>query len=223
MRTLGNLIKQDADAFADMGGGSVALNHRLQCVYKLAEAVFFLHTAGFLHENITPGCGVVLPTPPSQRPTALVDGAYLMGFDLIRGADAYTAKQGIALAAGSSDSQSIWDFDVYQHRDRLQTGGRSGPRYIKTYDVYSLGVILLQVGLWQPLVEVVPELADMDKAEWADQLLELVPSLAPRVGERYAGLVSWCLGLTGDEVTRDDEFVKRVLDPLEDMAKALQA
>lgn len=233
MKTLGDVIKLDSAFFPDI---TVALNHRLQLAYKLSEAVFFLHTArspcGFLHKNITLSSVVVFePTSPTQLVTAqddyptparktepLVDGAYLMGFDLIRGADAYTAKQGVTRADGTPTS--IWDFDVYQHPDRLQ--GPQSPRYIKTYDIYSLGVVLLQIGLWQPLAEAAPELAGSDKASWAYQMLELVPALAPRVGERYAGLVEWCLSLSGDEVTRDEEFIERVLDPLDNMAKALQ-
>ena len=71
-----------------------------------------------------------------------VDDSYLMGFDLTRGSEAITTKEGAVKE--SEEPRSVWDFDVFQHLDRLQ--GESSPRYIKSYDVYSLGVLLLEGG-----------------------------------------------------------------------------
>ncbi|KNB18112.1 hypothetical protein FOXG_15747 [Fusarium oxysporum f. sp. lycopersici 4287] len=60
------------------------LDHRFKLALKLAESVFFLHTAGFVHKNISTSSIVVLQRPDS--PLSLEDFC-LMGFELIRGVD----------------------------------------------------------------------------------------------------------------------------------------
>lgn len=83
----------------------------------------------------------------------------------------------------------MWDFDIYQHPDRLQ--GESAPRYISTYDVYSLGVVLLEVGLWKPLEDVADdlELDLVDRSNWPGELLKAAEGLFVMVGQRYCRLV----------------------------------
>ncbi|KAB2570632.1 hypothetical protein DBV05_g10699 [Lasiodiplodia theobromae] len=202
---------------------NVSLSQRLRIAYKLAEAVLFLHTAGFLHKNITSSSVVLLqrafPESGEVAPYGVFDDAYLMGFDLIREAEASTYKTGTSRRC-NDHSRSMWDFDIYQHPDRLQ--GEGSPRYIKTYDVYSLGVLLLEIGLWEPLRKVVPE-PDMQggSLSWALELPCTTPVLGPRVGEKYRRMIDWCLSLTGDRIVKDTEFVQQVLDPLEAMMHVL--
>ncbi|RDW87920.1 hypothetical protein BP5796_03614 [Coleophoma crateriformis] len=196
------------------------LNERLKLAHKLAEAVFFLHTAGFLHKNITSSSVVALRRANVDAEEVLpeLDDSYLMGFDLIRGSEAVTTQEGAV--SESEEVRSIWDFDVFQHPDRLR--GRDSPRYIKTYDVYSLGVILLEVGFWEPLETVAGALTREDPSGWAKVLSDLTPQISARAGERYQSLVAWCLNLKGDHIVKDTEFVQEVLDPLEDIVNALE-
>jgi hypothetical protein len=113
----------------------------------------------------------------------------------------------------------VWDFGVFQHPDRLQ--GEGSPRYIKTYDVYSLGVLLLEVGFWEPLRTIARNLIQDNPAGWARELSEIVPQLGARTGERYQSLVAWCLDLKGDHIVKDAEFVQEVLHALEEIVNAL--
>jgi hypothetical protein len=100
------------------------LDERLKLAHKIAEAVFFLHTAGFLHKNITSASVVALrrshPTPGEVVPD--VDDSYLMGFDLIRGSDAVTTKEGAIKE--SEQPRSVWDFDVFQHPGSRERAAR---------------------------------------------------------------------------------------------------
>jgi hypothetical protein len=196
-----------------------SLNERLKLAHKLAEAVFFLHAAGFIHKNITSSSVVALRRPsfPPGEIIPEIDDSYLMGFDLIRGTEAITNKEGAV--SRPEEQRSMWEFDVFQHPDRLQ--GQSSLRYIKTYDVYSLGVVLLEVGLWEPLARVARGLKEEDRSSWSRELSEIVPQLGARTGEKYQSLVAWCLGLKGDHIVKDSEFVYEVLDPLEDIVNAL--
>lgn len=203
----------------------ISLDQRLQLAYKLAEAVFFLHTADFLHKNITSSSVVVFENLECSDDSEDLVGshsdlanAYLMGFDLIRGAETRTTKEGAVKEA--DDVRSIWEFDVYQHADRQQ--GKMAPRYTKVYDVYSLGVVLLEVGMWQPLSEIAPDLGKTEPRYWPTKLSEIsTTSLKLRTGEKYSRLVSWCLAVSGDDGMKETDFIEHVLDPLEEIANAL--
>lgn len=201
------------------------LDQRLKLAYKLAEAVFFLHTADFLHKNITSSSIVVFENSEesdesdgSDTSNTDLANAYLMGFDLIRGAETRTTKEGAVKEVDTS--RSIWEFDTYQHADRQQ-GARS-PKYVKVYDVYSLGVVLLEVGMWQPLSTIAPDLDKKDPKDWSTELSDIaIKSLKPRSGAKYSRLVSWCLALDGDDGMKETDFTENVLDPLEEIAEAL--
>jgi len=87
--------------------------------------------------------------------------------------------------------------------------------------VYSLGVVLLEVGFWEPLRTVVRDLADEDPSHWAEYLSEIVPQIGARAGDKYKSLVAWCLSLKGNHIVNDHEFVSEVLDPLDDMVDSM--
>ena len=214
MMTLEEMIS--GDPFPEVDS---PLDERLKLAHKIAEAVFFLHTAGFLHKNITSSSVVALRRSnlPHGEVVPGVDDTYLMGFDLIRGSEALTTKEGAIKE--NKEIRSVWDFDVFQHPERLQ--GESSPRYIRTYDVYSLGVVLLEVGFWEPLRKIARDLTHDDPSGWAKDLSETVPLLDARTGERYQGLVAWRLNLKGDHIVKDAEFLQEVLDPLEEIVNAL--
>jgi len=196
------------------------LNKRLKLAYKLAEGVFFLHTAGFLHKNITSSSIVALQRPDNSNETgsSSIDDVYLMGYDLIRGTQEKTSKEG-ANRDGEEGQRSIWEFDIYQHADRLK--GMSASTYIGTYDLYSLGVVLLEIGFWQPLIEIVGNLYEVQPSGWTGYLVRAAMKLSPRIGIRYQRLVLWCLKLGGNQNVNETEFMETVLDPLEDMANAM--
>jgi hypothetical protein len=199
-----------------------ALNQCFKLAYKLAEAIFFLHTAGFLHKNITSSSIALLrraDSPHRAVPSiGSIDEAYLMGFDIIREFESITYMEGVKKRNGQ-EPRPIWEFDVFQHPDRLQGGAI--PRYINTYDVYSLGVVLLEVGFWKPLSQIVPHLGRSNPSGWTKELTEVVPRMNERMGERYQRLVQWCLALTGRQIVKATEFVQEILDPLEEMANVL--
>ena len=112
-----------------------------------------------------------------------------------------------------------WDFDLFQHPVRLQR--EHSPRYIKTYDVYNLGAVLLEIVFWKSLRDVGPNLEESDLSNWPTALSEIDPNMSAGTGERYQRLVMQCLGSKGDYIVRDKEFVEAILDPLEDMVNAL--
>jgi hypothetical protein len=77
------------------------------------------------------------------------------------------------------------------------------------------------VGFWEPLRKIARNLTQDHPTGWAKELVEIVPQLGARTGERYQSLVAWCLELNGDHIVKDAEFVREVLDPLEEIVNAL--
>ncbi|KAI8630077.1 hypothetical protein F5Y19DRAFT_484503 [Xylariaceae sp. FL1651] len=208
--SLADAIKQDSFPTAE-----ATLDGRFTLALKLAEAVFFLHTAGFVHKNLTSSSVVALQRP---GPASSLNDCYLMGFDLVRGVDGRTSKEG-AIRDAKEEARPIWEFDIFQHSDRLR--GEGSLRYTKTHDVYSLGVMLLEIGCWEPLMEAVPGLNEEDRSSWTQELLEAASVLGPKTGRRYQRLVVRCLSVDGNEVITESAFVEYVLDPLEEIVNAI--
>ncbi|KAI0600932.1 hypothetical protein F4775DRAFT_544150 [Biscogniauxia sp. FL1348] len=216
--TLEEFIKYDP-----FPGTETSLNERFKVAYKLAEAVFFLHIAGFCHKNITSRSVAILrqfkPQHGVMTTTHTIDEAYLMGFDLIRGVDAISYGENGMARSRTRPSKVMWDFDIFQHPDRLQ--GDSSARYKKVHDIYSLGVVLLELGFWQPLSTVARQIDKGNPHCWARELSLIAPKMRPRVGERYLQMVQWCLSLKGDRIIKNVEFIQEILDPLEEMMSTL--
>ena len=93
-RSLRNLLRDPK--YRDVGPVD-PLNHRLDLAKKLASAVFFIHSADFVHKNIRPENIVIFEprlsdTHPDtvkyhQFPRAL-GAPYLVGYDGVRKVDA---------------------------------------------------------------------------------------------------------------------------------------
>lgn len=69
--------------------------------------------------------------------------------------------------------------------------------YTQAFDVYSLGAVLLEIGLWQPLSTF--ETFDSESA-FRENLVEIARSELPgQVGWIYANAVRECLSVERDE------------------------
>lgn len=168
------------------------LDQRLQVAHKLAEAVFFLHTAGFVHKNITSLSVAILEKTNQDYknvfPFAIGDSC-LMGFDMIRSMSLVSNLEGTSLSENNAlaSVRGQWIFEVFQHPDRLL--GAESKRYVKNYDIYSLGVVLLQIGRWEPMKIITSGFSD-DPVTWREGLLEKCMGLGARVGAAYQKLVA---------------------------------
>jgi hypothetical protein len=66
------------------------------------------------------------------------------------------------------------------------------PRYRKAYDIYSLGVVLMETGLWQPARELVRK--NEDPVDFHQRLFsKLLPELRYRISKNYHDVVEKCL------------------------------
>lgn len=177
--------------FQDMNH-SHSLSDRFKLANELAKAVHFVHLFGFVHKNIRPETILLLASDEFS-----IGSAFLIGFDSFRMASGRTLRK----------DEASWERCLYQHPDRIGTISKD---YIMQHDIYSLGVCLLELGLWESFVsydELTP--ASNDNAPtparapilgtgggvyFQKHLLFLAQGeLRKRMGTRYSDVVVTCL------------------------------
>ncbi|GAB1315517.1 Protein kinase domain-containing protein [Madurella fahalii] len=135
-----------------LGGADRAhdsLSERFVLARQMAVAVSFIHLYGFVHKNIRPETILLCHPPlPGSRLSEGAGGAetasetaVLVGFDVLREAEGKTSRKG----------DDDWEKNLYRHPQRQ---GRSlNFDYEMRHDIYSLGVCLLEIGLWESFVD----------------------------------------------------------------------
>lgn len=169
------------------------LTQRFNTATQLARAVSYVHTLGYVHKNVRPEHVVSFPGKDES-----LGSFFLIGFDQAR-----ILERGTILAGDPR-----WEKDLYRHPDRQ--GLKPKESYIMQHDIYSLGVCLLEIGLWESIVEYEADskVAKATKTlgkptgeteRWQpsalkERLVDLARDLLPlHMGERYADVVVNCL------------------------------
>jgi len=136
-----------------LGGADRAhnsLSERFVLARQIAAAVSYVQLYGYVHKNIRPETILLCHSmPPGSRlgeggeDTEVVasETVALVGFDVLREAEGKTCR------VGDDD----WEKNLYRHPQRQ---GRSlQVDYEMRHDIYSLGVCLLEMGLWENFVD----------------------------------------------------------------------
>ena len=192
----------------------------------------YLHAMSFVHKSVRsehvlmtysapPSASSAIAslqpeTDPSTLPAATegpqIGTPYLVGFSY--------ARRGTARSTGSS--QVEWRKGIYRHPERQAAELGIDPEvYYKPYhDVYSLGVVLLELGLWERLDATYG--ANLKRAapnQRRDRLVELAnKQLPPKVGSAFAGIVRECLEVGNDTDGSEEQMtVQKVLEELEEI------
>lgn len=191
-----------------MQGFRQSLSQRVHLAKQLARSVMFVHTAGFVHKNIRPETILIFPERDrsgSDDPSVM-GHSFLTGFERVRAAGPLTDKYG----------DIEWQKNLYRHPARQ--GVCPEELFIMQHDVYSLGVCLLEVGLWCSFIregadgdgdcmqvqvpwddlDIPAALEDKDRRRGASAikrvLVELAKDRLPSlVGELYTSLTVACL------------------------------
>ncbi|KAJ5837057.1 hypothetical protein N7447_003083 [Penicillium robsamsonii] len=170
-----------------------SLSDRFKLANELAKAVHSVHLFGFVHKNIRPETILLFGSNESS-----IGSAFLIGFDSFRMASGKTLRKG----------EASWERCLYQHPDRI--GMVSSKDYIMQHDIYSLGVCLLELGLWESFVlydNLAPEsngdaptptrssILGMDQGLYFQKHLLFLAQgeLRKRMGTKYSEVVVTCL------------------------------
>lgn len=206
------------------------LGVRFNLAKKLVYSIVVLHTCGWLHKNIHSSNIFFFPAQPTTNQSfdshrKDIGRPYIMGYGLsrpddvpeiiqhdnVRVREAYSRREEVKEQRDTQISRShLWGSDVdrksqlniYHHPDKIANPAR---RFRHSYDIYSLGLVLLEIGLWQ-------NLQTFENGQWDDAyafrkfvLNKLVPDLWGQCGSIYGGVVKDCLKMPSDIGLEDEE------------------
>jgi hypothetical protein len=141
---------------------------------------------GWVHKALRPANVLILYAHDDNALPKGLGHAFLVGFEY--------ARRGTARSTGSGHWG--WKDDIYRHPDRQNKDGVDLEIYYTTkHDIYSIGVVLLEIGAWKPLAQNFPELKLADPDERRRLLLDYTDKVAEAVGSRYAALAKKCIGV----------------------------
>lgn len=169
------------------------LNEKFQIASAIAETVFQFHSVHWLHKSIR-----------SEHVLFFYDGnshlgfckPHLVGFEFSRDEnDRSTTEKDDSLAC-----------NIYRHPDRW---GPPEERFGVLHDIYALGVVLLEIGIWRPVLGFDKRFDEMDSDEVRKCLeLNAKERLPHYMGVEYTRAVLACLG--GELVKKEQAAEKSV-------------
>ncbi|KAF8424186.1 kinase-like domain-containing protein [Tirmania nivea] len=187
------------------GERRLPLEHLFQLAQGLVSCVLDFHSVGWLHKSLTSENIVFFPV--SQPPNAiLIREPYIIGFDHSRPTDSL-------FTLGPVEDL---DADYQDPRYTQETG------FCKAFEYYSVGIILLEVGLWRTFSSIVKrkEYRGYNQNAIRKAILQkYIPSLKSSMGTTYYKAVRACIsGELGNRTTPDTEvenaFQKLVVERL---------
>ena len=162
-----------------------SLTDRIALAHKISVCILYLHAVNWLHKSLRSDS--IIFFPPSKPLT----DPYLTGYEYAR-AD----RPGETTTGGDVDE---WT-ELYVHPN-YQGPGTKG-LYRKTFDIYSLGIILLEIAYWQPIEEIMELNMDSetifeDIKGIRERLLQprskVMEMVKANLGDRYFGAVRSCV------------------------------
>jgi hypothetical protein len=177
------------DAIVDGERSKPSLTARFALAHKIATCLMYLHSVNWLHKGIRSENIIYFNHEGNYN----IDKPCLTGFEYSR-----PARPGQGTVALPRNPR----WDIYQYPD-IQTDGKR-PLHRKTFDIYSFGLVLLEIAHWQPIEKImkIEEIAtvglDTTRAV-RERLLRTEPTILDVttraiVGDRFCEVVRTCIG-----------------------------
>lgn len=191
------------------------LGERFNLARTLVLAVYRLLSVNWLHKDLSSENVLLFNGARDETTNGGGGGAcqlFVCGFARSRRDAQFELSEKAATALSGSTRPSDDDERLYWHPDRtalceaFANGARPNPTvkspsalltasYRREFDVYSLGILLLEIGFWCPIQRIAQEFEAQDAAAIASELRRrFVPELEGRMGKTYADVVAYCLG-----------------------------
>ena len=188
------------------------LEQRFQLATKLVKTLYNFHCANWLHRELS-SHKILFANVAKDRLEPNLSEPFLLGFSHARLEDHESMSS--ELHVHTTD-----DATLYEHPYLLSSAPNQRPRYCRAFDVYSLGCVLLEIGLWRRLKELWKRKYSDNPEVWAKRLAEnWARELRGKCGGTYEDLVRSCLLVNISAATNQPnslvEFCWTVLGKLE--------
>ncbi|KAF4957170.1 hypothetical protein FSARC_11379 [Fusarium sarcochroum] len=193
-----------------------ALSQRISLAWKLAISLSYMHTTGWLHKGIHSG-NIVFSFDQDRFDT---EAPILSGFEYSRPQSSKTTTRSL---------EPKWD--IYRW-PRIQNEVPKVTNSRKTYDIYSLGLVLLEIAYWKPLHKIMClkrwPMASSQDAKIRGWLLEEdarppfkdsnpLSELRDVTGDKYWKATRRCLVAHGDMGMQVEEIFDQLQDPSDEI------
>ena len=123
-----------------------AIHSRISLAIALSEVVLSVHSARLVHKSIQPE--TILVFEKRDKDETQCNGETSLGVPILTGWSMSRKTDELSSRVGEDD----WMKNIYRHPQRQ--GLQLEKRYHMGHDLYSLGICLLELGLWEPLIAV---------------------------------------------------------------------
>lgn len=190
-------------------GFVVLLEDKFRIAQCLATSLAEFHSVQWLHKNIQSVNILFFTQAESFSSSASMSQPHLVGFQ-------HSRPNGEIWCSDMDETET----NSVAYRDpRYTPGGKV--RFRKEFDYYSLGIVLLEIGFWEPIASFKRQHQQLSREAFRDILVQkYAPKLGPKMGSRYKDIVIACLdGFRDEEVKCDkkdaeDSFFWKVVNPL---------
>ncbi|KIK68363.1 hypothetical protein GYMLUDRAFT_237429 [Collybiopsis luxurians FD-317 M1] len=196
------------------------LEHRIELASTIAGVLSRLFGSQWLHKSIrSENIAFIGDNKPS------ITSPLIVGFEYSR---QYTELISIDLI-NLDPAHAMYRHPEYQGNERERK------KYRMAYDVYSFGLVLVEIALWKPIEatwnrlekQPSPIFLEPHAIKLMGEMIKLVErQLAFQMGTGYQNVVLWCLEQArGKKMIEDNEmaaeFYSKVVMPLENMTKSI--
>lgn len=192
------------------------LGDRFKLAHTLAVALWSLHSLDWLHKSLCSSNILFFPSTflaSATRSSAVAESIPAISSPFLLGLDASRPDQMGEMSVASTNPATS---DLHRHPDSLK--GMSRKTYCKSFDIYSLGLVLLEIGLWKVLQTYHKPHYSAERFRDKVVIQNLVPNLNSKTGRLYREVVERCISaqedLTGEEAGKLMEYVVGSLESL---------
>jgi serine/threonine protein kinase len=187
------------------------LETRLTIARSLCRAVMLYHSSNWIHHDFRSHniifAGRTAITDDTFKFNGVeyqgleVEEPYIVGFSHARN----EADVSLMFKNRELTSKTLKEQSLYWSPDYLSSRGdkRTKQSFQRTHDIYALGCVLLELGVWKPLDSYWKSTYDNDHEKWYRRLLAEEGKLRAMCGSRYAETIIHCLNWGTSDIETD--------------------